>query len=87
MSEKKKISAAEFDRLFDEGSDEIDKYIDWDSGFHINQPKRVNVDMPPAMVMRLDIEAKQRGVSRQGLIKMWVADRLGIGVGANDKAA
>lgn len=29
----KKISAEEFDRLFEEGSDEIDEYIDWDSAW------------------------------------------------------
>jgi hypothetical protein len=28
------------------------------------------------MVGRLDREAKRRGVTRQALIKMWLADRL-----------
>lgn len=31
MTKKRAITAEEFDRLFDEGSDEIDKYIDWES--------------------------------------------------------
>ncbi len=39
-------------------------------------PKRVNVDFPLWMVNRLDENAKKRGVTRQALIKMWLADRL-----------
>ncbi len=76
MSEKR-ISAEELDRLFDEGSDEIDQYIDWDSARRPNQEaKRVNVDFPQWMVTKLDKEAARLGVSRQALIKMWLADRL-----------
>ena len=71
------ISGEEFDKLFDEGSDEIDKYIDWNSVRRVDlQPKRVNADIPQWMVGRLDSEAKRRGVTRQALIKMWLADRL-----------
>jgi CopG antitoxin of type II toxin-antitoxin system len=38
--------------------------------------KRVNLDMPQAMVAQLDSHARKRGVTRQALIKMWLADRL-----------
>jgi hypothetical protein len=73
----KTISAEEFDRLFDEGSDEIDKYIDWKSFRRPGlEPKRVNVDFPQWMVIQLDREAKRLGITRQALIKTWVADRL-----------
>lgn len=73
----REITVEEFDRLFDEGSDEIDNWIDWSSARRPNAvPKRVNVDFPGWMVDRLDREAKHRGVSRQALIKMWLADRL-----------
>ena len=73
----KEISAEEFDRLFDEGSDDIDQYIDWSSARRVNETvKRVNVDFPQWMVAGLDREAKRRGVTRQALIKMWLADRL-----------
>jgi hypothetical protein len=42
-----------------------------------NRPsKRVNVDFPDWMVRSLDWQAKKRGVTRQALIKMWLADRL-----------
>ncbi|MEA3041598.1 MAG: hypothetical protein QOC65_1087 [Sphingomonadales bacterium] len=74
---RKTISAEEFDRLFDEGSDEIDQYVDWSKVTRPGQEiKRVNVDFPQWMVAKLDAEAKRRGVTRQALIKMWLSDRL-----------
>jgi hypothetical protein len=74
---RKTISAEEFDRLFDEGSDEIDQYVDWSKITRPGQEmKRVNVDVPLWMVAKLDAEAKRRGVTRQALIKMWLSDRL-----------
>ena len=38
--------------------------------------KRVNVDFPAWMVESLDREARRVGVTRQSLIKLWLADRL-----------
>ena len=38
--------------------------------------KRVNVDFPGWMVDALDMEAHRLGVSRQALIKVWIADCL-----------
>lgn len=73
MSER--ISAAEFDRRFDEAEDIADR-VDWTAGERINAPRRVNVDFPAWMVQRLGQHATRRGVSRQALIKMWLADRL-----------
>jgi hypothetical protein len=71
------ITVEEFDRLFDEGSDQIDDFLDWDNG---RRPglvaKRVNVDFPTWMVQALDREASHRGITRQALIKMWLADKL-----------
>ena len=40
------------------------------------EPKRVNIDFPLWMVQSLDKEAKHVGVSRQAVIKMWLAERL-----------
>lgn len=76
MNKPNQISAEEFDRLFDEGDDRIDDHIDWNSGVRPNQTRRVNLDMPQDMIRRLDQQAKRRGVTRQALIKMWLADRL-----------
>ena len=72
----KTISAEEFDCRFDDGEDMGD-YIDWNSNRRPNlEIKRVNVDFPQWMIAGLDREAKRRGVTRQALIKMWLADRL-----------
>ena len=72
----KTISTEEFDRRFDDGED-ISAYIDWSSARRPNlEAKRVNVDFPPAMLNQLDEHARKRGVTRQALIKMWLADRL-----------
>ncbi len=39
-------------------------------------PKRVNVDFPIWMIHSLDKEAHKLGVTRQSIIKVWIADRL-----------
>ena len=71
------ITVEEFDRLFDEGSDEIDAFIDPTNGRMVYpKSRRVNVDFPPLMVRDLDAVAMARGVTRQALIKMWLADKL-----------
>lgn len=71
------ISAEEFDRIFDEGEEDILPYLDMNN---IRRPglesKRVNVDFPAWMVAALDKEARHLGVTRQSLIKMWLAERL-----------
>ena len=76
MPAAKKISAEEFDRRFDDGEDMTD-YLDWSSFRRPGlESKRVNLDMPQHMVDKLDSHARKRGVTRQALIKMWLADRL-----------
>jgi hypothetical protein len=62
--------------MFDDGED-IDDYVDYSTARRPGlDPKRVNVDFPSWMVVSLDENAKKRGVTRQALIKMWLADRL-----------
>ena len=74
---QKTISAEEFDRLFDEGSDEIDQYLDWESVRRPGRaPEPVNVELPQWMAPGLDREAKRRGVTRQALVESWVAEQL-----------
>ena len=38
--------------------------------------RRVNVDFPTWMIDSLDREAKRLGVTRQSIIKVWIAERL-----------
>ena len=77
MTAKKTISAEEFDAKFDAGESVIE-YLDMDT---IQRPgletKRVNVDFPAWVVAGLDRQAKRLGVTRQALIKMWIAERVG----------
>jgi hypothetical protein len=71
------MKASEFDRRFDEGED-ISAAIDLTKARRPNlEAKRVNVDFPIWMVESLDREARKLGVTRQSLIKLWLADKLG----------
>ncbi len=38
--------------------------------------KRVNVDFPAWMIGSLDREVRRVGVTRQSLIKLWLAERV-----------
>jgi hypothetical protein len=71
------MKAKTFDRMFDSGKDVL-KQVDLKSARRVNSPaRRVNVDFPPWMVESLDREAERLGVTRQSLIKLWLAERLG----------
>ena len=73
----KVISTEEFDKKFDDGED-ISEYIDFDSVRPLNaEQKRINLDLPLSMVKALDKEAQRLGVTRQSVIKTWLAEKLG----------
>ncbi|MBF0106256.1 MAG: CopG family transcriptional regulator [Deltaproteobacteria bacterium] len=40
------------------------------------RPSRINVDIPSAMLARLDAKAQQLGMTRQSLVKYWIAEHL-----------
>lgn len=70
------MRAKELDKKFDEGED-ISIYLDVSKAHRPEQEqKRVNVDFPLWMIHQLDKESKRLGVSRQSIIKVWVAERL-----------
>ena len=70
------MKTEEFDELFDRGED-VTPYLDITKIRRPNQePRRVNVDFPVWMVNSLDREAKRLGITRQALIKVWIAERL-----------
>ena len=72
------MKASEFDRKFEEGEEDITKYLDLSRALRPGyEQKRVNVDFPLWMVEALDKEAKRIGVTRQSIIKMWIAERIG----------
>jgi hypothetical protein len=70
------MKAKDFDKRFDKGED-LSRHLDLNRAKRINQePKRVNVDFPAWMIHALDKEATRLGVTRQSIIKVWVAERL-----------
>ena len=70
------LKAGAFDRAFDAGED-VSGHVDWAQARRVNlEPRRVNVDFPAWVVDALDREARLRGVPRQSLIKLWIAERL-----------
>ena len=70
------MKARDLDKMFDEGKD-ISKYLDISRAKKLGQEqRRVNVDFPVWMIRSLDKEAKRLGVSRQSIIKIWLAERL-----------
>jgi hypothetical protein len=70
------MKAKSFDREFDRGDDVTD-HLDLSAARRpAREAKRVNVDFPVWMVESLDREASRLGVTRQSIIKLWIADRL-----------
>jgi hypothetical protein len=70
------MKAKTFDSKFDAGEKVTDQ-LDLSEARRINaEAKRVNVDFPVWMVQSIDREARRLGVTRQSLIKLWLADKL-----------
>ena len=70
------IKAKDFEQQFDEGVD-ITASLDLSKVRRVLQEqKRVNVDFPTWMIESLDREAGKLGVTRQSIIKVWLAERL-----------
>ncbi len=70
------MKAHEFDAKF-EADEDVTEDLDLTQ---IKKPmlkqKRVNVDFPAWMLESLDREAHRIGVTRQSIIKIWLAERL-----------
>jgi hypothetical protein len=70
------MKAKKFEQQFDEGVD-ITASLDLSKAKRVLQEqKRVNVDFPAWMINSLDREASKLGVTRQSVIKVWLAERL-----------
>jgi hypothetical protein len=70
------MKAKEFDASFEAGED-ITQSLDLSTKRRpLLEARRVNVDIPSWMAELLDREAGRLGVSRQAVIKMWIAERL-----------
>ena len=76
------ISAKEFDTKFDNNED-ISNYLDFSKSIKLKdfekkviKTKKINVDFPENILVLLDNEAQKIGVTRQSIIKVWIAERL-----------
>ena len=70
------MKASEFDKKFDDGEN-IVANLDITRALRPGlETKRINVDFPVWMVESLDREARRLGVTRQSIIKIWLAERL-----------
>lgn len=71
------MKAEEFDKKFEDNEDDLLEQLNLDTARRPNQAqKRVNVDFPTWMIDSLDREASRLGVTRQSIIKVWLAERL-----------
>ena len=71
-----KVKARELDRKFDAGED-VTRFLDVSRARRPgHEQRRVNVDFPTWMIESLDREASRLGVTRQSIIKVWLAERL-----------
>lgn len=70
------MKAKKFDSDFDNGKD-VSVVLDIAKAQRpLQKQRRVNVDFPDWMIESLDKEASRLGVTRQSIIKIWLAERL-----------
>jgi hypothetical protein len=71
------MKAEEFDQKFDAGEEDIIDNLDLSA---MKRPgyaqKRLDLDFPVWMIEALDREASRLGISRESIIKVWLAERL-----------
>ena len=78
----KTITTEEFDKKFEDNED-ISEHLDFSKSIKLKDfnnlktdTRKVNVDFPEWVISALDDEAKKIGVTRQSIIKVWIAERL-----------
>ena len=70
------MKAKKFDSDFDSGKD-VSAVLDIAKARRpLQKQRRVNVDFPDWMIESLDKEARRLSVTRQSIIKVWLAERL-----------
>lgn len=70
------MKARKFDTDFDDNKD-LTAALDISQARRpLQKQKRININFPDWMIDSLDREAKRLGVTRQSIIKIWLAERL-----------
>lgn len=73
---RKFITSAEFDEKFEE-NENLNEFLDLRNSTRPGQkPKRVSVDFPEWMVKELDRVARNLGITRQSVIKIFISEKL-----------
>lgn len=73
------MKAKQFDEKFDKGIEDITGHLELSKAKRKNtDQKRINVDIPQWMIEALDNEAKRIGVTRQSIIKLWLAEKIEV---------
>ena len=70
------MKAKKFEQQFDDGVDLVASLDLSKAKRLLQEQRRVNVDFPTWMIDSLDREASRLGVTRQSVIKVWLAERL-----------
>ena len=81
------MNSSEFDRRFDEGESIVQALDLGGARRRRLEQKKVNVDFPLWMIEALDREASRLGVTRQSIIKVWLAERLQQSPGSREVAS
>ena len=70
------MKASEFDKKFNNGESVLEQLDLSNARRPGEEQRRINVDIPVWMIRALDTEARRLGVTRQSIIKIWLAERL-----------
>lgn len=70
------MKAKILDKMFDEGKEITPHLVLSNVRRPGHEQRRVNVDFPSWIIESLDVQASSLGVTRQSVIKMWIAERL-----------
>lgn len=70
------MKAEDFEKKFEAGED-ITLHLDIGKARRPRQEtKRINIDFPLWVIQKVDKEATRLGVTRQSLLKVWVAEKI-----------
>ena len=70
------MKANKLDQKFDSGESIIEDLDLSKVRRPILEQRRINLDIPIWMIESLDRESKRLGVTRQSVIKVWIAEKL-----------
>ena len=70
------MKTKDFEQQFDKGVDLTTSLVLSKTRRVLQEQRRVNVDFPAWMIDSLDREASKLEVTRQSVIKIWLAERL-----------